>query len=81
MANVVSLVTLGDLKMEKTTQANSLLTTDETAGILRVEPGWIYTRICRGRLPFAYIKIGKLLRFPAKGVFRFLQHQRVRLMR
>jgi excisionase family DNA binding protein len=49
-----------------------LLTTKELTSILRVDRQWIYAQIHSGTLPFSYIKVGRLLRFPAESVETFL---------
>lgn len=52
-----------------------LLTPDEVAVWLKVPRSWLYGRIHSRNLPFAMIKVGRYVRFPARAVEEFVENQ------
>ena len=52
-----------------------LLTLKEVTATLKVPNTWIYSNIHRQTLPFGYLKVGHLLRFPASEVKMFVESQ------
>src|SRR5262249_29476584 len=57
--------------------ADELLTVEDVAALLKVNPSWVYDRTSpthRGRLP--HIRLGRYIRFERSAVLEFIQRQR-----
>jgi excisionase family DNA binding protein len=59
--------------MESTRE--SLLTPEELCSWLRIPRSWIYQHVHSKTLPFAYIKVGRYVRFPESGILEYLAKQ------
>jgi excisionase family DNA binding protein len=67
-----------ETKAQSALEDDELLTVDELAGprwLKLPSRNWIYQKTHDGTLPFAYIKVGSYLRFPASDVRRWLESQ------
>ncbi|MBI3458456.1 MAG: helix-turn-helix domain-containing protein [Candidatus Rokubacteria bacterium] len=53
-----------------------LLAVEEAAGMLAVSPDWLYRRA--GRLPFT-VRLGRTLRFSARGLERYIRQRQGRI--
>jgi excisionase family DNA binding protein len=54
-----------------------LLTPEELCAWLKVKTSWLYQHIHAESLPFAYVKIGRYVRFPESGILEYLKKQGV----
>jgi excisionase family DNA binding protein len=62
---------LDDQKTVKSTQVDALLTVDEVAQYLRLEPGTIRAMARRGELPA--VKVGRMWRFKKSSLIEYLK--------